>query len=277
MSGFYLMHRGWQDNPVFRNEAFSRRDAFLWLIEAATYRTVRVHAGAGEITLERGQLSHSLRFMAKAWQWDEAKVRRFLSSLSRAKMIDAHTDAGQTVVTVCNYDKYQAPERVTDAASDAATTQQRRGDDAKKKEGNKGKEEIDDGGAQTLEIAVPDFPTDLIAITSEVCRMAGIRHVDPGHVLRHQQTVQGWLTDGFDVGTDIVPAVRQAIADATERIGSLSYFDRSIRQHRARREAQTDGFQPRNSNSRRAPGGPDAMALALGKIGVGDLEARAAR
>lgn len=143
MSGFYLMHRGWQDNPVFRNEAFSKRDAFVWLIEEAAYLPARVHAANGAISLTRGQLSHSLRFMAKAWKWDEAKVRRFLASLVKAEIIDAATDAGQTVVTIRNYDKYQGSTEATDAPIDAAATQQRRGDDANLKQGNKGKKEED--------------------------------------------------------------------------------------------------------------------------------------
>lgn len=140
VSGFYLLHRGWQDNPVFRNEAFSRRDAFVWMVEQAAYAERRVAGPRGEIVLQRGQFSHSLRFMARAWKWDEAKVRRFVSALVAAQIIDAATDAGQMLVTLCNYDKYQTPAAAPDAATAAAATQQRRGGDAKKKEGNEGKE-----------------------------------------------------------------------------------------------------------------------------------------
>lgn len=140
MSGFYLLHRGWQDNPVFRNEAYSRRDAFVWMVEQAAYAERRVAGPRGEIALQRGQFSHSLRFMARAWKWDEARVRRFVSALVVAQIIDAATDAGQMLVTVCNYDKYQTPSAAPDAATAAAATQQRRGGDAKKKEGNEGKE-----------------------------------------------------------------------------------------------------------------------------------------
>lgn len=85
--------------------------------------------------------------------------------------------------------------------------------------------------------ADPPLPTNLIALTTEVCRAAGIRHADPGPIIRHQKLVQGWLDDGFDPETDILPGIRAGIATATERINSLSYFDRDIRQTRARREA----------------------------------------
>lgn len=137
MAGFYLMHRGWRDNPALK-DTFSRGDAWVWLIEAATFKPSKVGIAGKTITLQRGQLSHSLRFMADKWDWDEAKVRRFLSRLQRDEMIRCVTDAGQTVITICNYDKYQVVECVADAPTDAASTRHRRGDDAKKKEGNEG-------------------------------------------------------------------------------------------------------------------------------------------
>lgn len=81
MSGYYVVHRGWQDHPVFGRDEFSRRDAWMWLIERACFRPTRVGIGPRTIVVERGQLCHSLRFMAKAWRWDEKRVRRFLSRL----------------------------------------------------------------------------------------------------------------------------------------------------------------------------------------------------
>lgn len=136
MSGFYLMHRGWQDNPVFNDEPFSRRDAWVWLIEAAKFKPTRVGVGGKTIVLERGQLTSSLRFMAKAWKWDEARVRRFIVRLQTAQMIRSVINAGQTVITICNYEQYQTLERVADAAPDAAATQERRSTDANLNEGN---------------------------------------------------------------------------------------------------------------------------------------------
>ncbi|WP_311271058.1 hypothetical protein [Sphingobium sp. WCS2017Hpa-17] len=136
MSGYYLMARGWQDNPIFGREEYSRRDAWVWMIEQAAHTERKVGIAGKTFTLQRGQFSSSLRYMAKAWGWDEAKVRRFLSRAKNENMIDAATDAGQTVITICNYDVYQAPSRNGDAGTDAATTRRRRGNDANKKEGN---------------------------------------------------------------------------------------------------------------------------------------------
>lgn len=140
MSGFYLMYRGWQDQPLFGNDPFDRRSAFVWLIENANFADKEIDINGKTVMVKRGQICASLRYMAKAWKWDEAKVRRFLKRAQTEKIIDAATDAGQTIITLCNYEKYQSPKKDTDAADDAVTTQQRRGGDAKYKEGKEGKE-----------------------------------------------------------------------------------------------------------------------------------------
>lgn len=89
---------------------------------------------------------------------------------------------------------------------------------------------------------------DVGAATAELCRVAGIRHLEPGHIIRHQELVRGWIEEGFDFDLHVMPAVRQAIADTDERISSLKFFDRSIRQHRARLEAHANGHAPRRKS-----------------------------
>lgn len=138
MSGFYRMKRGWQDHPVFGNEAFSRRDAWEWMIANAAYQAHDVGVIGKRVRVERGQLLYSLRYLARAWQWDDAKVRRFLSRLEKEEMIDAATDAGVTRLTIRNYDDYQAPESKADAPTEGQPTRHRRSTDANKKEGKEG-------------------------------------------------------------------------------------------------------------------------------------------
>lgn len=158
MSGFFLIHRGWQEQPLFGNEPFDRRSAFIWLIENTNFADKDIDINGKTVTVKRGQICASLRFMAKAWKWDEAKVRRFLKRAQVEKIIDAATDAGQTIITICNYEKYQAPKKLTDAANDAEAPQQRRGGDAKYKEGKEGKENTNYVFAgQTVKLNQCDF------------------------------------------------------------------------------------------------------------------------
>ena len=125
--GYYQMHRGWLDHHALQGEPFDRRSAWCWLVEEAQWQGRRCQIGGHFVELKRGQLSHSTRFMARAWGWSEARVRRFVTRLKIDAMIDADSDAGQLVITLCNYDRYQTTPGETDApcdaGSDAAATQ----------------------------------------------------------------------------------------------------------------------------------------------------------
>jgi hypothetical protein len=140
---YYQMHRGWMDHAVFRNAPYSQRDAWCWLIENAVWKKVRTPVEGGIVTLQRGQLAYSLRYLAKAWKWrSDKKVRVFLRHLqddgmvlfSKSPKTDAGKDAGRSVITICNYDRYQvAPEQV-DAPQDAPRTHQGRKEEEVKEE-----------------------------------------------------------------------------------------------------------------------------------------------
>ena len=58
----------------------------MWLIAQAAFKPHRKRVGRVVVDLARGQLAHSTRFMAKAWKWSEASVRRFLAKLARERM-----------------------------------------------------------------------------------------------------------------------------------------------------------------------------------------------
>lgn len=106
---YYKMERGWLDSPVWEDEAYSRREAFEWMIaEAAWDDNKVVSINHRPVKLKRGQLLASIRFMAKKFQWSENKVVRYLETLKVWGMIKTETNTGQTLITVCNYSKYQA-------------------------------------------------------------------------------------------------------------------------------------------------------------------------
>lgn len=81
--GFYLMHRGWLDNPVFRvpGDRYDRRSAWAWLIESAAWADTAINVHGTNVPVARGQVVVSLRRMAAAWAWSEPAVRRFLAQL----------------------------------------------------------------------------------------------------------------------------------------------------------------------------------------------------
>lgn len=96
--------RKWR-NPIFRN----LRDAGIWswMTDTAAWKPTKVRFGEFVIVLERGQLITSERFMAEGFCVDRAVIRRLLDTLEGEQMIARHKTHGGTLITICNYDKYQ--------------------------------------------------------------------------------------------------------------------------------------------------------------------------
>lgn len=151
--GFFLMHRGWRDNPIFKGE-FSRADAWVWLIENACWKPIKTRIKGEIVTLDRGQLSFSIRFLAETWGWSKSRVDRFLAELRSEGMIqtcskigtphDQKSGQGQSIITISNYRKYQDTDREerdnSGTASGTTAGQQR------DKEEQRNKETIQEGG-----------------------------------------------------------------------------------------------------------------------------------
>src|SRR5215204_2172895 len=105
--GFFQVDRGVWSHPVFASEAFTEREAWLWLIARAAWKPNGVRVGQLLIHVERGQLAVSSRYLAEAWRWGKSSVARFLTKLNDAGMIEARHGRDATVITLCNYEKYQ--------------------------------------------------------------------------------------------------------------------------------------------------------------------------
>ncbi|HJY92936.1 MAG TPA: hypothetical protein VJ255_21800 [Candidatus Acidoferrum sp.] len=107
--GFIALHRKIFENPVVGSDAVYFR-AWIWLLCEAKYKPTRHRPIAGKsfaVELQRGQLSHSRRFIANALGLSEQRVRTFLNRLKIEGMILFQINQGQMVITICNYDDYQ--------------------------------------------------------------------------------------------------------------------------------------------------------------------------
>jgi hypothetical protein len=127
------------DHPVFAGEAFSRHAAWVWMVEHAAWKPGRVAVGNSNkiISVERGQLCYSLRYMATAWRWDHSRVCRFIARVEREKLITCVADTGQTVITICDYDKFDIGASVADTGTAVSLKQRRHSDDTNKKKDKK--------------------------------------------------------------------------------------------------------------------------------------------
>lgn len=106
MSGYVRIHRTLSGHPAFRNDAEAM--AFAWLVIRAQWRQVRVRYKDRAISLSRGQLAISVRDFANAMDRDKAWIERLLKRLKSETMIETRNETGVNVITICNYDEYQA-------------------------------------------------------------------------------------------------------------------------------------------------------------------------
>lgn len=121
MSGFYLMHRDAMNHPLFAGEAFTRFQAWEWMIREACWKDSSTRVKGKSITLKRGQFTHSIRFMADAWGWTKDRVARFVNALETETMVMTEAETGQLVITICKYDEYQAGPNEDATACETAT------------------------------------------------------------------------------------------------------------------------------------------------------------
>lgn len=141
MTGHYRMHRGWQDHAIFRGQSYCERAAFEWLIGHAAWKNTRARVGSKMVAVHRGQLHVSLRYLAVAWGWHRNRVQRFLRMLTKERMIGTESGTGQTFITICNYDRYQASRDNLGTEPGTILGQERDSNGTKNNKEEEGKEE----------------------------------------------------------------------------------------------------------------------------------------
>lgn len=106
--GVVAIDRGIFGHDLFEtDEPFTRREAWIWLIVEAAWKDRTKRVDGKTVAVKRGQVAHSIRFMAEAWGWHRTRVDRFLRELKIETMIETETETGITIITICNYDEYQ--------------------------------------------------------------------------------------------------------------------------------------------------------------------------
>jgi hypothetical protein len=148
VSGYVRIHRSLVGHPAFRNDAEAL--AFAWLVIRAQWKPVRVRYKERALMLDRGQLAISQRDMARALDRDKAWIERLWKRLKDEAMIKVACEAGVAVITICNYNEYQAEKNVREAANEAR-------DEASARQGQ-GTEQVREKGKEVSSVAKATSP-----------------------------------------------------------------------------------------------------------------------
>ena len=108
--GWFKFHRQIFDNPVCTKDA---EYFFVWcyILTEAKYEEERALFKNEEIVLRKGQLLTTAKEVASKLNICESKVNRILKKLEIEKQIEKQTSNKNTLITVLNWEKYQADEK----------------------------------------------------------------------------------------------------------------------------------------------------------------------
>lgn len=106
MTGWTCSYRSMWDHPHFSGDA-ERAGVWLWLIHHAAWKQTRFKVNGSLITLERGQVCFSYRQVSEATGMSIRRLRGFLNDMENDTAVTRDVSHGRTILTICNYDKYQ--------------------------------------------------------------------------------------------------------------------------------------------------------------------------
>ncbi|MBV7394118.1 hypothetical protein [Mameliella sediminis] len=107
MLGWIAVDRSLLEHPVFKKKP-DRICAWLWMISTAAWKPVKMDANGKTVTVKRGQLLTSYRQMKNATGVGIQVLRTLIVRLEKEGTINTDTTHGSLLITICNYDKYQA-------------------------------------------------------------------------------------------------------------------------------------------------------------------------
>lgn len=136
MSGFIALHRDVFTHPLLKDG--DRFRAWFWLVANAAWKTTRHDARGKTIEVHRGQICAGREYLAKEWGWSPSAVERFLTRLETEHMIERETGHGKSLITICNYDKYQDVSDEAGQKTGQSTGQKSDRNRTAKEQGNKG-------------------------------------------------------------------------------------------------------------------------------------------
>jgi hypothetical protein len=90
-----------------QERTFSRAEAWIDLVQMAAYKEQPVMVGVCTVTVKRGELVASARYLSIRWRWSNGKVLRFLGFLEDEGLISRRMEYGQTIVCIGQYDLHQ--------------------------------------------------------------------------------------------------------------------------------------------------------------------------
>jgi hypothetical protein len=107
MSGWFSVKRGITSHAIFKGKP-ERLAIWLWLLDNACWQDTQHDINGKIVTVPRGSVAVSERRIADEVGVGRQVVRTFFALLQSQSMINPCLTHGRTIVSLCNWEKYQA-------------------------------------------------------------------------------------------------------------------------------------------------------------------------
>lgn len=118
MRGWIKLERAITNHWLWGGEPYTKAQAWLDLLLHANHKPVEILIKGKVVKLERGDQARSEVTLSERWKWSRGKVRRFLKLLKTEQMIEQQTVQHTSVISICNYSKYQDSDKGDGTAGD---------------------------------------------------------------------------------------------------------------------------------------------------------------
>ena len=123
--GWIKLHRQLMDDHYWLSEPFTRGQAWVDILLQTNHAPGFFRTANGRrVDVIRGQCGMSQLTMSKRWQWSRGRVKRFLNELEKDGNVIQQTVQQNSLLSVCNYNKYQGPDSLdgtTDSTANDTT------------------------------------------------------------------------------------------------------------------------------------------------------------
>ncbi len=125
---FIRIDRNFFEGKFWQSErSFSQAEAWLDLIQMARFEAetaTKILANGRRVSVKRGEIHASLRYLSSRWGWGVDKTRRFIENAKKDNDIEHRTEQGESIIKLCNYDAYN-PLKCDDRTANQTPTKHR--------------------------------------------------------------------------------------------------------------------------------------------------------
>lgn len=169
MEGWIRIHRQLLDSEIFASEKGLK--IWVWLLLKATYKTsyVNVKIGYGEktVTLQRGQLLFGRFTAEESIQINGSTIYKILKKMELMDMIKVESNSHYTIITICNFDKYNPLTDDEVAANEQPHDSHVTAEEQPRNTNNNSNKDNKDNNANNLFIRKENFKNEIFSFENE--------------------------------------------------------------------------------------------------------------